>query len=259
MQPPVARAVRSRPRSEADLVPLRQISERIADGLWMTTGDFRRVLYVSPGVERIWGIPAETLLRQPRAGYAAVHDEDQGALATALATVRERDVEICFRVRQADGAIKWVRTRAFAVTDGRRRARRIAGIVEDVTERQQALALVRSSRWHLANAGRSLATLGALIGVDGAVGTGSDGGGAEPDSRVLAILAANEPFADRLSALTERERQIAMHMLAGVPTKRIATELKLRPKTVEQHRSAVLRKMGATSTSSLVRQAMGIR
>lgn len=60
----------------------------------------------------------------------------------------------------------------------------------------------------------------------------------------------------RLEALSHREREVLQGLVAGLPNKSIACELKLSPRTVEVHRANVMTKMGASSLSELVRMAL---
>jgi FixJ family two-component response regulator len=55
--------------------------------------------------------------------------------------------------------------------------------------------------------------------------------------------------------LTERERQVMGHVVAGHVNKRIAAELGLSVVTVKVHRGQVMRKMQARSVAELVRMA----
>jgi FixJ family two-component response regulator len=59
----------------------------------------------------------------------------------------------------------------------------------------------------------------------------------------------------RHESLTERERQVMSHVVAGQANKRIAAELGLSVVTVKVHRGQVMRKMQATSLAELVRMA----
>jgi two-component system, LuxR family, response regulator FixJ len=60
----------------------------------------------------------------------------------------------------------------------------------------------------------------------------------------------------RLSHLTPREREILQMLMDGKSTKKIAAELRLSTKTVENHRSHILAKSGAQNAADLVRLAM---
>jgi two-component system response regulator FixJ len=57
----------------------------------------------------------------------------------------------------------------------------------------------------------------------------------------------------RLHGLSPRERAVLDALMAGKPNKVIAYELNISPRTVEIHRSHIMRKMQAASFSSLVR------
>lgn len=59
----------------------------------------------------------------------------------------------------------------------------------------------------------------------------------------------------RFDSLTERERQVLGHVVAGRVNKRIADELSLSVVTVKVHRGQVMRKMEAKSVAELVRMA----
>ncbi|MEO1366707.1 MAG: LuxR C-terminal-related transcriptional regulator, partial [Acidobacteriota bacterium] len=59
-----------------------------------------------------------------------------------------------------------------------------------------------------------------------------------------------------LDTLTPREREVMLRVVQGHLNKQIASDLNLSPKTVEQHRSKVMDKMGAESLAALVRMAV---
>lgn len=60
----------------------------------------------------------------------------------------------------------------------------------------------------------------------------------------------------KLGQLTRREREVLSGILDGKLSKQIASELELSKKTVDIHRANLMRKMGAESVASLVREVM---
>ena len=61
---------------------------------------------------------------------------------------------------------------------------------------------------------------------------------------------------DRLATLSNREQQVLEGLVAGHPNKAIAYDLGISPRTIEIYRAHVMKKMGATSLSELVRMAL---
>jgi two-component system, chemotaxis family, CheB/CheR fusion protein len=62
--------------------------------------------------------------------------------------------------------------------------------------------------------------------------------------------------AARLASLTERERDVLRHILAGQANKNIAAELGISQRTTEHHRQSVMKKMGARSLAMLIRMVL---
>jgi DNA-binding CsgD family transcriptional regulator len=59
-----------------------------------------------------------------------------------------------------------------------------------------------------------------------------------------------------LASLTQRQRDILGRILDGQPNKIIAADLGISQRTAEAHRAALMKKMGASSVSGLVRKAL---
>jgi two-component system, chemotaxis family, CheB/CheR fusion protein len=63
----------------------------------------------------------------------------------------------------------------------------------------------------------------------------------------------------RIAGLTRREREVMDYVIAGHANKEIAARLGIAQRTVESYRANVMKKMGATSLSELVRQVIDAR
>lgn len=73
----------------------------------------------------------------------------------------------------------------------------------------------------------------------------------------LAGLSPKEKFegADGYDTLTAREQEVMVLLAEGLSSNQVAEKLFISPKTVENHRSSIMRKLGIHSTIELVRHA----
>jgi PAS domain S-box-containing protein len=116
-----------------------EIIQHINEALWLAKPDRAFALYVNPAYERIWGRSAESLYKEPMAFMDAIHADDQERVRVAIANRLAKGhhaYDIEYRVVRPDATIRWVRDRAFPITDDRGEVYRIVGIVEDITERR---------------------------------------------------------------------------------------------------------------------------
>lgn len=124
----------------------RQMAENIDDVFWMLDPSTDQLLYVSPAYRRLWGDEAFAPL--PGAGHWAgrIHPQDEAAVGSAygaLATGVPYEIE--YRIVRADGESRWVAERGFPVRDGRDRIYRLAGIVNDISERKANEMVLRDA------------------------------------------------------------------------------------------------------------------
>jgi len=80
----------------------------------------------------------------------------------------------------------------------------------------------------------------------------------ERDAHNRERRAKRELLAERLAALTERERGVLQRVVEGKANKVIAAELDISVKTVEAHRAKVMEKMGVDSVAELVQRIVGL-
>lgn len=67
-------------------------------------------------------------------------------------------------------------------------------------------------------------------------------------------LAADRAAQERLARLSEREREVLVHVVRGETAKQVARALGLSPRTVETHRAHAAEKLGTESLAQLIRQ-----
>jgi PAS domain S-box-containing protein len=117
----------------------RQLAENIKEVFWLANLDVTEVLYVSPAYERVFGRTRESLYREPKSWLDAIHPDDRDrARCVSFEKGVSAEMDETYRLRRPDGSISWIRDRAFPILDDSGKPYRVAGIAEDITERQHA-------------------------------------------------------------------------------------------------------------------------
>jgi PAS domain S-box-containing protein len=135
----------------------RQLTDNIEDVFWMFSVPDGALGYVSPAYATIWGRSIDSLRRQHASWLEVVHPDDRARVAgrwAVLATTPHYDEE--FRLTLADGAMRWVRDRVFAVKNARGEVYRVARVTSDISARKEMESLLRAAD---ANKNQFLATL----------------------------------------------------------------------------------------------------
>jgi PAS domain S-box-containing protein len=118
----------------------RQIAETIEDIFWLqnTTGK-KKIIYINPAFESVWGIPCETLYAEPDTFLRPVHPEDTDIARRFFDMFpgggEEGRTE--FRICRPDGAIRWIHVRGFPICGSDGEIQRAAGFAQDITTRKR--------------------------------------------------------------------------------------------------------------------------
>jgi diguanylate cyclase (GGDEF)-like protein/PAS domain S-box-containing protein len=117
----------------------RQLAENIHEVFWMMDPPARKILYVSPAYEQIWGQTCKGLYANPESWLDSIHPEDRKTAGeTFLRQIQGELIENEYRIVQPSGCIRWIRDRTFPVRDNDGNMVRLAGVAEDATERKLA-------------------------------------------------------------------------------------------------------------------------
>ncbi|MGZ5185522.1 MAG: response regulator, partial [Caldimonas sp.] len=130
----------------------RQLAENIREVFWLTDPAKRKILYVSPAYEEIWGRTCESVYASPREWIEAIHPDDRERVLEAAENDQvsgRYDEE--FRIVRPDGSTRWIRDRAFPVFRNGTEVYRITGIAEDITARRRAAQELRESQRQLSD------------------------------------------------------------------------------------------------------------
>ncbi|OLN29035.1 Signal Transduction Histidine Kinase (STHK) with CheB and CheR activity [Desulfovibrio sp. DV] len=116
----------------------RQLAEAIGEVFWLGSADWKRIFYISPAYERLWGRTTKSLYEAPMSWLDAVHTEDREAVLAFIAGLAGKPLTPGvfpeYRLLRPDGEMRWIQARIFPVVDENGIVYRVAGIAEDITE-----------------------------------------------------------------------------------------------------------------------------
>lgn len=207
------------------LARFQEVTNNIAEVFWLSDVATAKIIYVSPGYERVWGRSCDEPCQHPQAWLKAVHPEDHEKVAPHRGSSHPGDnYDLEYRIVRPDGEVRWIHDRAFPVRDASGKVYRLAGIAEDITERKRSellQAIQRDVGLSLSltsdlSAGlkRLLGILMQLEGVDcGGVHLFDDATGA---LQLVAHEGLSEPFAKAV-ALLPADRLLPQLVRQGQP------------------------------------------
>lgn len=115
----------------------RQLAENIKEVFWVTDTAKNQVLYISPAYSTIWGRTCESLYESSQRWSETIHPEDRLQVLEAAKTKQKAgDYDETYRILRPDGAVRWIRDRAYPVRSAEGDVYRIVGIAEDITDRK---------------------------------------------------------------------------------------------------------------------------
>jgi PAS domain S-box-containing protein len=128
---------------------LRQFAENVSQVFYLRPCQKGKLIYINSAFEKVWGYPRRVLDEQPDFWIETVLPEDLAHLRQMEGQHQAADdFDVEYRIRRADGEVRWIRDRIFPVRNAQGEVYRYAGIAEDVTERHQIEETLRAA--HLA-------------------------------------------------------------------------------------------------------------
>lgn len=116
-----------------------QLASNIDEVFILRTTAPYRYLYISPAVEKIFGLTAEAAIADPALFFSFTHPDDvEFVRKTMLDAQHESSLEVEYRIVRTDGETRWVWTRYKHVETSSGGQELLAIVVSDVTERRLA-------------------------------------------------------------------------------------------------------------------------
>lgn len=117
----------------------RQLAETIQDVFFIYSPDLKRIDYVSPAYETIWGRSCAQLYAHPESWFEAIHPDDRDRIRRAIRQqVRGVPFQEEYRILRSDGAVRWILSRTFPYLNEAGELLHYVGLASDITERKQA-------------------------------------------------------------------------------------------------------------------------
>ncbi len=117
-----------------------QLTDNIDEVFWLATVGSGRFEYISPAFERMTGYKRERFYEHPEDLLSILHEEDQQRMPEGIIRHIYAVNDDEFRIRRQDDTYRWVRNRVFPIRNETGEVYRIAGIIEDITDRKQMAA-----------------------------------------------------------------------------------------------------------------------
>jgi len=129
----------------------RQLAENIDQVFWLTDWDAKRLLYVNPAYERLYGRSCQSAYDDRMSWQDVIHPEDRAQVREAFARSADLSqyVEAEYRIVRDDGTMCWVLDRSYPIRDKYGRVFRFASVAEDITERKKAEEALRENEERL--------------------------------------------------------------------------------------------------------------
>jgi PAS domain S-box-containing protein len=117
----------------------RQVTDTIDEVFWITDPLKNKMLFISPAYERIWGRTCESLLADPMSFIEAMHPDDRDRVIAAFPQQANGTYDVEYRILHTDGSLRWIRDRAFPLSDHTGEIYRIVGVAQDITENKSLM------------------------------------------------------------------------------------------------------------------------
>ncbi len=124
---------------------LAKIAEKSHHVYWLSSPDLKKIIYVSPAYEKIWGRSTEELLKNPALWDLFLHPDDRRdrhPISDLAERVKSEGAaarfEENYRIIRPDGEIRWILDRGFPIFTDKGEICGITGVAIDVSKEHQA-------------------------------------------------------------------------------------------------------------------------
>jgi diguanylate cyclase (GGDEF)-like protein/PAS domain S-box-containing protein len=148
----------------------RQVAENIRDVFFLIDADSNRTLFISSAYEDIWGRSCDSAYASSDSWMEAIHPDDRAWIYEEHRNgISAGRFEYKYRILRPDGSIRWIQARGFPVRDDTGKIVRVAGIAEDITQREHSAQELRESERRFANLLGNVEMVSIMLDVNGSI------------------------------------------------------------------------------------------
>lgn len=114
----------------------RLLVEKVEGAFWIATVDFEKILYISPGYEKIWQRSCAQLYADPQTFENSIHPKDRQKVMSAMMSVPKDGWDMDFRILRPDGNQRWIRDHGYPVVGARGEIFKLCGLAQDITKQK---------------------------------------------------------------------------------------------------------------------------
>ncbi|MFO7862016.1 MAG: PAS domain S-box protein [Desulfosalsimonas sp.] len=123
----------------------RVMTEAIDDVFWMALPGLKRILYVSPSYEKMWGRSCQSVYESPMSFVESIDFRDRPRVRQRIKHYSGGTWDEEYRVLRPDGSICWVRDRGYPVCDENGGLQMIVGVCTDISGLKSAQRALQTS------------------------------------------------------------------------------------------------------------------
>lgn len=124
---------------------LKQITDNIAQVIWLRDIDTGCFDYATPSFEQIWGLPVERLYADQKVLIDSIHPEDRVQVMAADSRRDLKPFEQTYRILRSNGSQRWIHTRIFLICDESGEPSHHFCIAQDISDRMQVELTLRKT------------------------------------------------------------------------------------------------------------------
>ncbi len=133
---------------------LREMTENISGAFFLAEPEEKRFIYISPGFSEIWGFSEEEVMKDRSLWHRYIVPEDREEMRAAIRAGENINKE--FRIILPGNVRKWLWARTFPIKSVSGYTERIAGFVNDITNRKEVEEKLAAARLREIEVGKAI-------------------------------------------------------------------------------------------------------